>query len=373
MNITILGAGLVGSAIADDLAADGKFKVTSVDLSAKALSGIKNPAVTKIEADVLESGKIDALLADADIAINAVPGFMGFEVLQRIIETKTDVVDIAFYPENPLDLDSLAKQNNVTAIVDCGVSPGINNLISGRMTEEFDKLNSIKIFVGGLPQKPEGLFDYQAVFSPSDVIEEYTRPARIIENGEIVIKPALSEAETLRFDPVGELEAFNSDGLRTVLETIDCPNMVEKTLRYPGHVERMKGLREYGFFNSDKIDFNGTQISPLDMAVKVLTKTWKSRPESKDLTVFRVEVNGEKNGTEQNVVFDLFDKFDEATGTRSMARTTGYTAAMAVRAIAGEVYTVKGISPPEFLGEDEKTYQFILDGLKERNINLIRK
>jgi saccharopine dehydrogenase-like NADP-dependent oxidoreductase len=206
------------------------------------------------------------------------------------------------------------------------------------------------------------------VFSPIDVIEEYTRPARYVENGQRVVREALSDPELLEFEGIGTLEAFNSDGLRSLAETIDAPNMKEKTLRYPGHIEKMAVFRATGLFDKEEIEVGGTRIRPIDVTSKLLFPKWKLEPGEADLTVMQVIVQGEQDGRRLRYVYDLLDRYDPETDTHSMARTTGYTATMAIRLLAAGLYDRKGISPPEFLGRDPACVEFMLDGLAERGV-----
>ncbi len=189
--------------------------------------------------------------------LSAVPGFMGFQTLKTIITAGKNVVDIAFFSENPFDLDALARKKGVTAIVDCGVAPGMSSVLIGHVDQLLDSTENILIYVGGLPEVRQWPYDYKAVFSPIDVIEEYTRPARYVENGHLVVREALSDAELMDFPGIGTLEVFNSDGLRTLADTIDAPNMKEKTLRYQGHIEKMAVLRATGLFSEEPIEING--------------------------------------------------------------------------------------------------------------------
>ena len=369
MKVLILGAGLVGGPMAIDLAKDSEFNITLADINKDSLDkiGMKNK-ISTIQKDLSDSKNIKDIVKDFDIVLNAVPGFMGYNTLKAIIESSKDVVDIAFFPEDPFMLDELAKKNNVTAIMDCGVAPGMSNVLIGYIDHLLDKTETALIYVGGLPEVREWPYEYKAVFSPIDVIEEYTRPARYVENGNLVTHPALSDAEYLDFPHIGTLEAFNSDGLRTLAETIDAPNMKEKTLRYPGHIEKMAVLRETGFFNKEEIDIKGIKISPLEFTSKILFPKWQLKEGESDITVMRVIVEGTKDGEKLRYTYDLFDRLDKETNTHSMARTTGYTATMAIRMLAKGMYEEKGISPPEFIGRKPECVRFVLKGLEDRGI-----
>ena len=367
--IVVLGSGLVGGPMALDLAKDKDFKVTVVDVSAQALARLKKvKGVTTIQEDLSDIKTLKRIVQRQDMVISAVPGFMGFKTLQAIIEAGKTVIDIAFFPEDAFELDKLAQKSGVTAIVDCGVAPGMSNLIAAYARQKLDEATSILIYVGGLPEYREWPYEYKAVFSPADVIEEYVRPARYIENGQLVIRPALSDPERMNFPVVGTLEAFNTDGLRTLARTLDVPNMKEKTLRYPGHIEKMAVLRETGFFDGQEIEIKGVRIKPVDFTAKLLFPKWKLHEGEVDITVMKIIVDGKKKGKAVTYTYDLFDRYDEASGVHSMARTTGYTATVAARMVARGLYARKGISVPEYIGQVPACVRFMLAGLKERGI-----
>jgi saccharopine dehydrogenase-like NADP-dependent oxidoreductase len=367
--VVVLGAGLVGAPMAFDLAKSGEFDVTVVDYSATSLLKFKNnPEIKTIKKDLSDAANVGVLVKDFDMCLSAVPGFMGFQTLKAVIEAGKNVIDIAFFPEDLFELDELAKQNNVIAISDIGVAPGMSNVLIGYADHLLDKTEKAVIYVGGLPKVREWPYEYKAVFSPIDVIEEYTRPARYIENGKMVIKPALSDPELLNFPGIGTLEAFNSDGLRSLAETIDAPYMIEKTLRYQGHIDKMKVLRETGFFDKKPIEINGTMIRPLDFTTRLLFPKWKLEEGDEDITVMRVIVEGKRENIKVNYTYDLFDIYDPITKVHSMARTTGYTATMALRMVAEGLYSRKGVSAPEFIGKYPKCVEFLLKGLADRGV-----
>jgi lysine 6-dehydrogenase len=365
--VIVLGAGLVGKPMAIDLAKD--FEVTVADISRHRLDKIPDLTnLKKEEADLSDKNTLIQLISDKDIVLNALPGDLGFNALQTVIEQGKNIIDIAFFPEEAAVLDGLAKEKNVTAIIDCGVAPGMSNILTGYVNEKLDSIDNAVIYVGGLPKIRQWPWEYKPVFSPADVIEEYTRPARYVENCQLVIREALSDPEYLEFEGVGTLEAFNSDGLRSLIYTINAPNMKEKTLRFPGHIEKISVLRASGFFSKDPIEFNGHIIRPLDFTSKLLFPNWELKQGEEDITVMRVEVEGQKDGKKISYRYDLFDSYDAKTQTHSMARTTGYTATMAVRMLAKGLFSEKGLIYPEFIGKHHKCVSFILDGLKERGI-----
>ena len=363
--VIVLGAGLIGKTIAIDLCS--QYDVTCSDVQPDSLKTLSSKhSIKTVVCNFKEDIELKKLIAPFDLVIIAVPGFMGFSILKKVIEEGKNIVDISFFPENPLELDKLAKKNNVTAIVDCGVAPGLCNIIAG-YHHSISKLNSYECLVGGLPMVREWPYEYKAVFSPIDVIEEYTRPARYVENGKLVTREALSDAEYINFENVGTLESFNTDGLRTLAETMpEVPNMKEKTLRFPGHIELMRVLRETGFFDKKKIEINGTEISPIEFTSKLLFPKWKMKNEEMDFTVMRVSVS---NG-EGKFIYNLYDVKDNVSGTTSMARTTAYTCTAAATLILENKYSQKGISPPEFIGADKNCFDSVITYLNNRNVKL---
>jgi saccharopine dehydrogenase-like NADP-dependent oxidoreductase len=365
--IVVLGAGLVGKAIAIDLAR--KHDVTSVDVNDDALALLKPHNVKAFKGDFSDTKALAKIIADFDLVVGAVPGFLGFQTVKTVIESGKNMVDISFFPEDSFLLDDLAKKHGVTVVTDCGVAPGMSNLILGFHHQRM-KIDTYECLVGGLPIVREWPYEYKAVFSPIDVIEEYIRPARYIQNGAVVVKEALSDPELIDFDGIGTLESWNSDGLRSLIKTIPgVPNMIEKTLRYPGCIEYLRVLRESGFFSYDEIEVKGVKIRPIDVTAKLLFPKWKIKPGEQEFTVMRVRVIGEENGNPKTYEYNVLDRTDAATQTLSMARTTGYTCTAAVKLVLDGNYSRKGISPPEFVGEDETNFKFILGYLKARGVN----
>lgn len=356
-NIIVLGSGMVGRAIASDLSTNHNISI--IDLDEINLSKISDIDIRKIKLDIT-SGNLEKFINPFDLVVCAVPGFLGFNTLKRIIEAGKDVVDISFFPEDSLKLNDLAIKHNVTAIVDCGVAPGMDNLILGRYNEILN-ITDFECLVGGLPKIKKWPFNYKAPFSPIDVIEEYTRPARYVENKRLIIRDALTDCTLHEFEKVGTLESFNSDGLRTIIDTMPhIENMKEKTLRYPGHSEYVKVLKETGFFNTENLEFTS----------KILFNEWKLGEKEEELTVMRVTIKGEnKNGDIEEVVYSLYDEYNKDTNTSSMARTTGYTATSISNLLLDSKFSKKGIFPLELIGKYEECYDYIMEYLKERGIN----
>ena len=372
-NVIVLGAGMIGSAMAIDLAK--KHNVTLTDLSKSVLDKAKKKdGSLKIkQLDATNILELQSEIKKHDLVINAVPGFLGFETLKAVIEADMNVIDIAFFPENSLELDELAKKHNVTAIVDCGVAPGMDNIILGYYNEKM-KFTDFECLVGGLPKVRKGPFCYKAPFSPIDVIEEYTRPARYVEHGEVVVREPLTDCDYIEFDGVGTLESFNSDGLRSIIYTIPhIPNKKEKTLRYPGHVEYVRVLKESGFFSEKKVDVNGCEVSPLEFTSKILFNEWRLGETEEELTVMRVTLKGKNaDGKTEVIVYNLHDVYNRETNTSSMARTTGYTATAAANMFLEGLFSEKGVFPPELVGKHEACFDYFMKYLADRGIRYIK-
>jgi saccharopine dehydrogenase-like NADP-dependent oxidoreductase len=360
--IIVLGAGLVGGVMAKDLAKN--HEVASVDFNEDTLRPLSELGIHTIHADLSNSSTIERLISDYDLVIGAVPGFMGYETLETVIKAGKNIVDISFFPEDPFDLDELAKEMGVIAVMDCGVAPGMGNVILGHHNSLME-ISDYECLVGGLPEIREWPYEYKAVFSPIDVIEEYIRPARYVQHSKLITKEALSDTELIEFNGVGTLESWNSDGLRSLIDTMPhIPNMIEKTLRYPGCVEYLKVLRASGFFSYDEIEVGGKMIKPIDLTAKLLFPKWQLKDGEKDFTVMRIRISGKEDGQEVSYEYYLLDKYQN--GTISMARTTGYTCTAVANLVLGGQYAKIGISPPEYLGDH---FEFIKSYLEERDVN----
>ncbi len=369
--VIVLGCGLVGATMARDLSADDSLDVTVADVSERNLSRLSTVAhLTRTQADLGAVERVRQLIEPFDLVVGAMPSMLGFMVLRTVIEAGKPLSDISFMAEDAMELDALAKKHGVTAVVDCGVAPGLANLIIGDCARRLDTTENVAFYVGGLPKNPTWPYQYKAPFAPSDVLEEYTRPARMKENGQIVAKAALSEPEILEFPKAGKLEAFNTDGLRSLLKTIDAPNMKEKTLRYPGHIELMRAFRETGLFRKDEIEVRGQMVRPLDVTSKLLFPMWELTPNEPEFTVMRVIVEGRSGSKRTRFIYDLFDENDPTTGASSMARTTGFPCAIVARMILRGEITEKGVLPPELLGKSPGMLDRVLSELSTRGVTL---
>ncbi len=366
--IIVFGAGLIGRAIALDLAA--VHKVSCVDLNQQALARIakENSTVATINFDLSKEQNYEALTKGFDLVVNAMPGYLGFATLKKTLLVGKNVVDASFFPEDCFALNHIAKKHKVFAVVDCGVAPGMDNIILGYLDTKME-VYKFECLVGGLPQKRHWPFNFKSLFSPIDIIHEYTGPARYVENGEVVEREAMSDCELMDIKRVGTLEAFNTDGLRTLIKTMDhIPYMKEKTLRYPGHCEYIQVLKAAGFFSDEPLEINGIEFSPQQVSAKILEKNWYLSNNEEEFTVMRTTIEGDENGKNRRYIYRMLDKTDKENNISSLARTNAYTATAVTNYILQNKIE-EGICAPESLGAKEGACKFILDYLEKRNIH----
>ncbi|MDX1502201.1 MAG: saccharopine dehydrogenase C-terminal domain-containing protein [Thermoanaerobaculia bacterium] len=372
--ITVLGTGRVGGAIARDLAADPGHAVRVADRSAAALAEVAAAApVATVEADLADPGEVTRLARDADLVVGALPSALGFAALGAVIEAGRPYVDISFFEEDPFALDAAAREAGTTAVVDCGLAPGLGNLLLGFEAARLDEVTSFLCQVGGLPVEREPPWEYRAPFAPRDVIAEYTRPARRVAGGRQVTVEALSGRREVEVEGVGTLEAFDTDGLRTLLATLPIPEMREQTLRYPGHAEKIRLLRDSGFFAAEPVVAGeGVSVAPLELTTRLLARQWRLQPGAADLAVLRLEIEGRRDGRSERVVYELLDRYDPESGLTAMARTTGFTCtAVARRLLAGE-FARPGVSAPEQVGAVPGCCEAVLADLARRGVRVRR-
>ena len=373
LRIVVLGGGRVGSAIVRDLAAEEDFSVFGVDLDPVRVERMTEFGADGLVADLSELSNVSKAVADADLVVGAVPGFMGYRTVERVLQEGKPIVDISFFPEDAFGLNLLAQEAGVCCLVDCGIAPGLSNLILGRMEEHLDETASFHCLVGGLPVERTWPWEYKAPFSPGDVIQEYVRPARLRRDGVEITMPALSEVELVNFPGLGSLEAFNTDGLRSLLRTCKTPDMVEKTMRYPGHAVRMRILREAGFFSTEEIQAASGLVRPRDVTEALLFSAWQFEEGEPDLTVMRIVVEGKQNGKSLRHTYNLLDYYNPDTETSSMARTTGYTCTAMVNLIARGLWTEPGLAPPEVVGRNAACFDTVLKHLEDRNVQIFQR
>ncbi len=366
-NIHVLGGGAVGSLIADSLLTQGN-RVRLLDASKEILASNRdrNPGLKTAIFDGTEREAFVPALKDCDLAINALPGWLGHQSLKLIIESGVDCVDIAFTPEDPRSLDPLARDRGATVVVDAGVAPGLSNLLAARLLTDpgVDSIGRLDIYVGGLPVRRTPPWEYAAPFSISDIIEEYTRPARIKKAGKVVQVPALTGRRPLEVEGVGTLEAFLTDGLRTLLD-LPVADMAEYTLRYPGHAAKAELLRDAGFFSTMPIKSGNEKIRPLDLTLELLKEQWRLHPGEPEFTHLRVTATDKEGQSRGWVLHDVGQE-----GWSSMARTTGLTAVAFAELILEGVIDTPGVHPPETFGNEYRLVEEILGKLARSNVFL---
>lgn len=351
MEILILGAGNIGKAITYDLSKD--YTVCVGDSNKTKLEEISNFANTK-NIDARNKKEMVETMKNFDLIVGALPGKLGFKTIEAAIEAGRDIVDVSFMPENPLSLDKKAKKENISIIVDAGFGPGVSNLLMGRIACEMDKLKKAIIRIGGLPKRPKPPLFYKITWSPYDLIEEYTRKARLKKNGKLIEVDPLKDIKKVKIKGK-EFEEFYSDGLRTLLQTIDVDTLEETTLRWKGHLQKMKVLRDLGFLKPGNLDHTLDVILPY-MKFK-----------GKDFSIMDIKAEGFKNGENTNIHYYFYDEADEKFS--SMARSTGFSTAAMVRLLIKNSLEC-GVIPPEKLGENITFYKEIVSSLKEKGIKL---
>lgn len=371
--IAVLGGGMIGSAVALDLCADGGYDVTVADVGADRLARVAaRTGARTVERDLSRPEAVADLVAGFDLAIGALPSAIGYQTVRAAIEAGRNMVDISFMADDALALDAAARGRGVTIVVDCGIAPGVSNMMTGFAAAQLATCERVEIFVGGLPVERRWPFEYKAGFAPCDVIEEYVRPSLVVESGRVVTKPALSEPELIDFPGIGTLEAFITDGLRSLVRTVRAESMTEKTLRYPGHIDLVRALRETGFFSKEPIAIAGARVRPLDVTAALMFPKWTFDEGEADLTVMRVAVEGTVGAERTRYRWDVLDRYDPASGLRSMSRTTGFSAAIVARLVASGRFTRPGVCAPEAIGAERGLLEWVLGEIESRGIRVQR-
>jgi lysine 6-dehydrogenase len=355
----VLGAGLQGSACAYDLLQNPE--VTQVRLAdlrfdhlpdfLKPLSG---PRLLPTPLDVRDREAVLAVMRESDAVMSAIPYYFNLALAECAVEAGVHFCDLGGNTEIVFQQKALAAQaqaRDVTIVPDCGVAPGMVNILAEYGIRQLDKVQSVRIYVGGLPQEPAAPLNYQVVYSLEGVLDYYTTRSWVLREGQRSLVTALSERELIDFpEPVGALEAFHTaGGLSTMAFRYEgtIPEMEYKTLRYPGHAEIMETIRELGLLDVEPVDVKGVKVSPRDVFVAVVGPKL-SKPRGRDLLALRVIVAGTKNGRPAERRFDLVDRYDEKHGISAMMRTTGYSLS-----ITGQMQVRRQIGPAGVWTPDE--------------------
>jgi len=375
LRAAVVGLGHVGSAIARDLydRVVGRELIVA-DVNRAAVERVSK-SLRGVEGRVVDASKVEdlkRLFRDVDVAVSAVPGRLGRNCWLSAIEEKVDLVDVSYSPDDPLTLNVQAREAGITLVPDAGVAPGLSNILAGRASSIMDEVEELKIYVGAIPQEPRTPLGYVVTWSPEDLIEEYTRPARIIRDGVQTQLPALSEVERISIEGVGELEAFLTDGLRTMLRTLkNVRRMEEKTVRWPGHAERVLLLRTLGFLDGSPVDVGGSSVAPAALTARLLRERLSG--DQKDLVVLMVRARGRAGLERVEVEYLMVDRYDEGTGTTAVARTTAFVATGIVRLLMEGVLPGPGVVPPEYIGMDEDSFSALMDWLSWKGIRVTER
>ena len=345
--ILVLGGGAQGRVIAGDLSQSlPEAAVHVADVVAPPLPA--RPNLRWVEADASRPGVLEGLLKGADLVVGALPSRLGDAAMRAAIASGTPMVDVSFAAESPLLLYDAARAAGTFLIPDCGLAPGLSHLVAGRLASEYGPPESLTIYVGGVAQDPSAPYGYVVTWSPDDLLEEYVRPARIRRRGRPTELPVFSEREVFTIAGAGEMEAFLSDGLRTLLETLpEIPDMEEKTLRWPGHVESVQPLLREGRFVAE-IRARCQSVPPRDLVVLLVRARWRDRVAE---TL-------------------LLDRYDEATGLSAMSRTTALTTAVVAQWAARGRIRETGVLPLELLARDAAFYDFVVEEMGRRGVRV---
>ncbi|MBO3803166.1 MAG: saccharopine dehydrogenase family protein [Candidatus Brockarchaeota archaeon] len=360
MKILTVGCGYVGSVLSRRLSErfpSAEIIVSDADKKAieKASSSIGRNDVRFLQIDFSDHERLVEVARGCDVMVGLTPGRLGYEMMKVAIGARVDMVDLSYMAEDPLSLGQEASEAGIRIVPDCGVAPGLSNVIVGRAASMLDEVKDVAILVGGLPQEAVPPLGYKVTWCVEDLIEEYVRKAKIVKGGKTVEVEALDGLEEVEFPGVGKLEAFYTDGVRTLHSTVKAENMWEKTMRYPGHAEKVKTLRMLGFFDEQPIE----GVSPRFLTGKLLERKL-GYPDVKDLVAMKVYVSGLKGGKNKSYTYYLLDRYDEEEGVSAMGRTTAYTASAAIELLAGGLVEEKGVIPPEKLGMDGRIYREIM-------------
>jgi lysine 6-dehydrogenase len=373
VKVIVLGSGKIGSIMAREFASsveDARITMADIDEGRAKSAASSIPGSDWITIDTTDYEDLVGKIRGYDMVLGALPGDYGYMSIKASIEARANMVDISYTVENPLGLDAMAKEKGVTVVPDCGVAPGLSNILVGYAASRLDTVKTAHFMVGGIPEKPVPPLGYTITWSADGLVDEYVRDVSIIKGGEKVTVPALSGLEEIEFPGVGTLESFYTDGLRTLADSIEgVESMWEKTLRYPGHVEKVRLLRDLGFFDDKPVKILVGEVSPKYVTARLFERTlWM--PEVGDLLAMRIEVSGKLGGEDKTYEYRLIDYFNHETGVSAMARTTGYTAAIVAAMMAKGKITGKGVLTPESLARDPEFTEGVIAELGKRGVNV---
>jgi saccharopine dehydrogenase-like NADP-dependent oxidoreductase len=370
LKVIVLGSGKIGSVMGLDFSKRGaEITLSDIDISRakKAADAINAEAV---RFDTSDHGSMVKTLKEYDLILGALPGDYGFNALKAVVDSRKNMVDVSFTPEDPTAMSETAKKAGVTIVPDCGVAPGLSNMLVGYGSSKLDRVEEAKIMVGGIPEKEVPPLGYTVTWSADGLIDEYIRDVSIIKDGKMTQVPALSGLENIEFPGVGTLESFYTDGLRTLVQSFpETKNLYEKTLRYPGHVEKVKLLRELGFFGEEPVTVLGVEVMPKLVSARIFEKSL-TMPDVGDLLAMMIEVSGVKDGERKGFRYHVLEYHDHESGVSAMARTTAYTASIVAGILVDGGIKMKGVIPMERLGADHRFVDKVFKEHGKRDIEI---
>ena len=370
MKVIVLSSGKIGSVMGLDFSKRGAdITLSDIDLK-RGEKAAKAIGADAVRFDTSDHKGMVKTLREYDLVLGALPGDYGFNALKAVVEAGKNMVDVSFTPEDPTTLDAAAKKSGITIIPDCGVAPGLSNMLVGYGSSKLDSVEEAKIMVGGIPEKEVPPLGYTITWSADGLIDEYIRDVSIIKDGKMIQVPALSGLENIEFPGVGTLESFYTDGLRTLVQSFpDTKNLYEKTLRYPGHVEKVKLLRELGFFGEEPVTVLGAEVMPKLVSARIFEKSL-TMPDIGDLLAMMIEVSGVKDGEKKGFRYHVLEYHDHESGVSAMARTTAYTASIVAGILVDGGIKKKGVIPMEKLGSDHKFVEKVFEEHRKRDIEI---
>jgi saccharopine dehydrogenase-like NADP-dependent oxidoreductase len=320
--------------------------------------------------DALNHDDLVNTLRKFDLAVGALPGVIGYRVCEAAISAGKDIVDVSYMPEDVMTLHQDALKAEISVLPDCGMSPGLGSILVGHAASKLDRVECVHMMNGGLPETPVPPLGYVITWSVNDLIDMYCRKVTIVKKGKTVEVEPMSGLEEIRFSGVGKLEAFYTDGLRTMLYTMKgVKDLWEKTLRYPGHVEKIKLLKTLGFFDAEPLNTENLNISPREVTAELFERKLKRR-DVPDIVVMHVEVSGLRNGNYAAYAYHVLDRYDKQHQVTAMARTTAYTASVTAQLLAKKTIREKGVIPPEKLGMNKEFYNDYVQMMKKREVTI---
>lgn len=375
-NFLVVGAGMMGAALAKDLIeSDREHAVTLADRSAvqlaRAAGSVSSERLTFLELDITEEKGSEAAFRDSDVVLGALPHSQSVPALATAVRNDVHYVDlVGSRTEARLEHDEAARARGVCLISGMGVAPGISNVCVGRAVDALDETETARILVGGVPLHPEPPLYYRVVYAIESVLNAYERPARVKLDGQVQEVAPLSGLEAIAFPaPFDRMECFYTDGLNSLLHTMGervDRELVEKTIRYPGHAQAIETLKACGLFSREPIESRGMEVVPRHVLENLLEETL-ARGDERDVTLLRVVVEGKKEGRATTHAFEMVDQYDTGTHLTSMARTTCFPASIAAQLIAAGTIDRVGCLFPEdlFCGD---LYETLMSYLEERGV-----